>query len=49
MYSENDLKEINALVKKRWLITLIPSGIVLAAAIAIFDLMLGNTKTDRRK
>ena len=36
MYSENDLKEINALVKKRWLITLVPSSIVFAAAVAIF-------------
>lgn len=36
MYSEQDWKEINALLKKRWLITLVPSGIALAAAIAIF-------------
>lgn len=36
MYSEKDLKEINALIQKRWLITLLPSVIALAAAIAIF-------------
>ena len=36
MYSEKDWSEINALIKKRWLITLGPSGVVLAAAIAIF-------------
>ncbi len=36
MYSEKDLKEINALVKKRWLVTALPAGIALAVAIVIF-------------
>lgn len=36
MYSEKDWSEINVLIKKRWLITLGPSVVVLAAAIAIF-------------
>lgn len=36
MYSEKDLKEMNALVKKRWLVTLLPTCIVLAVAIVIF-------------
>ncbi len=36
MYSEKDWANINQMLKKRWLIALIPSGIVLAAAIVIF-------------
>jgi len=36
MYSEKDWAEINALIKKRCLVTLFPSGIILAAAITIF-------------
>ena len=36
MYSDQDWNEINALLKKRWLITLAPSGAALCAAIAIF-------------
>ena len=36
MYSDKDWAEINALLKKRWLHTLIPSGILLAAALVIF-------------
>lgn len=36
MYSEKDWQEINAQLKKRWLIALLPSGIVLTAAIVIF-------------
>lgn len=36
MYSDQDMKEINQLLRKRWLLTLGPSGIVLAAAIVIF-------------
>lgn len=36
MYSEKDWQEINQMLCKRWLITLIPSGIMLAAAIAVF-------------
>lgn len=36
MYSDKDWREINSLLQKRWLITLIPSCAVLAAAVAIF-------------
>jgi len=36
MYSDKDWEEINADLKKRWLNALVPSGIVLCAAIAIF-------------
>ena len=36
MYSEKDWQEINKLLKKRWLVTLIPAGLILAAAITIF-------------
>ena len=36
MYSDKDWSEINSLLKKRWMITLIPSGVILAAAVAIF-------------
>jgi len=36
MYSEKDWQEINSLLKKRWLITLFPSVIVLGTAIAVF-------------
>ncbi|MBR6572022.1 MAG: hypothetical protein IKK75_16365 [Clostridia bacterium] len=36
MYSEKDWKEINALLRKRWLVTLLPSCVILGVAIAIF-------------
>lgn len=36
MYSEKDWQEINQLLKKRWLLTLIPSLIVLGTAITVF-------------
>lgn len=36
MYSEKDWQEINALFKKRLLLTLVPSCAILAAAVAIF-------------
>lgn len=36
MYTEKDWSEINALLKKRWLLTLGPAGLMLAAAITIF-------------
>ena len=36
MFSEKDWQEINKLLKKRWLVTLIPAGLILAAAITIF-------------
>lgn len=36
MYSEKDWNDINALLKKRWLITLLPFGIVFTAAVVLF-------------
>ena len=36
MYSEKDWQEINKLIKKRWLVTLIPAALILAVAITIF-------------
>jgi len=36
MYTQNDWNEINAMLKKRWAVTLIPSAIVLICAIAVF-------------
>lgn len=36
MYSEKDWQDVNTLLKKRWLTTLIPSVIMLAAAVVIF-------------
>lgn len=36
MYSEKDWSDINALLKKRWIVALGPSGAVLIAAIIIF-------------
>jgi len=38
MYSQNDWKEINAMLKKRWTVTLIPTAAVLAAAVLVFVL-----------
>ena len=38
MYSQNDWKEINAMLKKRWLITLIPTAVVFVAAVVVFVL-----------
>lgn len=36
MYTEQDWKDINAMLRKRWLITAVPAVILLAAAIWVF-------------
>lgn len=36
MYTQADWQEICAMIRKRWLLAVIPAGLVLAAAVAVF-------------
>ena len=36
MYTQEDWKDINTMLRKRWLITAVPAVLVLAAAIWVF-------------